>query len=302
MQNIGLGAIESKKDKRTVNHSQMTTMATTLPISGGVHYLPADIEMQSKVGICTAISLTQNAEKALGKKFSADFQYLLQKKYYDGNWMEGSSILNALKVGTKYGFLPEELWTFTTQADRDLPYPQYMAKLQAVSDADIQKLLLQCTDKLTGYAQLGTDPQSLSQGINSSRSGILCMYIVGSEWWTAPDGRISWSPADINPLRKYTQETVVSGHSIIGSYYDYSSYNDVKLANTWSVAWNVSGIGDVDVKNYPPREAWIPYYQLTPAQTLQLQNNLKQQISILQQIITILKELISRSATKLGLK
>jgi len=67
-------------------------LATPL-IKGGFNYLPTDILDQKNVGICTAISHIQNRNKANGKTYSADFQYLLQKKFYDMNWTEGSSFL-----------------------------------------------------------------------------------------------------------------------------------------------------------------------------------------------------------------
>lgn len=204
MNPFGTGANESPQDDRHWKHE--TTMAVPL-VSGGYDYLPADIEHQHIVGICTAISLIQNAQKALGRKYSSDFQYLLQKKYIDGNWIEGSSIFAALKVGKTYGFLPLELFTWVTEEDRKLPYPQYIAKLQAIPNAEIIRLLLLCADKLSGYAMLGTDAQSVAKGILDSRSGVLCRYDVSENWWSP-----SWAQKDIDPLKKSINN--VSGHAI----------------------------------------------------------------------------------------
>jgi hypothetical protein len=69
------GAKPSPYDIRTFAY-----VPSGIPVSGGTRYTPKDIEHQHKVGICTAISTTQNARKALGKKFSSEFQYLMQKK------------------------------------------------------------------------------------------------------------------------------------------------------------------------------------------------------------------------------
>ena len=66
---ISFGANESKKDYRTIVHDSTLSVPFT---KGGVDYAPSDIENQRSVGICTAISLIQNAEKALGKKFSPE--------------------------------------------------------------------------------------------------------------------------------------------------------------------------------------------------------------------------------------
>lgn len=293
MDKKGFGAIPSKKDRRTINHAGMKTLAAPYAPQGGYTYQPNEIEDQDKVGICTAISLTQNAKKAIGRPFSADFQYLLQKKYIDGSWDEGSSIFSALKVGKKYGFLPAELWTYTTQADRNLPYNQYIQKLQAVPDAEIQNLITQCSDyKLSGYAQVNIDPSSIAQAINSSKSGILMMFQVGDEWWTAPDGRVSWASADIDPLRP--PQVIVSGHAITNAAYNYISQTILKLANTWSAEWDIQGSATLLFDTYKPREAWIPYYGLNEQQIQELHNNLQQQIGLLQKVVALLLQLIGK--------
>lgn len=259
-QQFGFGAQESKKDYRTIPHDYVTAIPLT---SGGYQYDPTEIENQHKVGICTAISLVQNAEKALGKKYSFDFQYLLQKKFIDGDWYEGSSIFSALKVGKNYGFLPIEDFVYISEADRSLPYADYIAKLQAIPDTEIQRLITLCGDKLTGYAQIPQiSSQSLAQAILDSKSGILCRYSVGQEWWTAQDGRISWLPADINPLRPPKQ--VISGHAIGMPYFDYTKNLDQTLCNTWGPEWDKQGLADVIFDQYQPTEAWIPYYDFTP--------------------------------------
>lgn len=246
MNPFGTGAHESKQDPRTIVHSTMASPLT----KGGVHYNETDIEHQHKVGICTAISLTQNRAKANGKKYSADFQYLLQKKLYDLAWYEGSSIFHALKVGKNIGFLPLELWTHTTENDRLLPYDVYVAKLQAIPDTEIERLKLLCVDKIKGYASVDVNnPQAIAKAIDDSEAGILCRYECGDTWWMP-----SWNPSDINPLRKPTPAT--SGHAIGMTEFDYSSANMQKLANTWGTLWNLKGNADINWSNYAMTEAW----------------------------------------------
>lgn len=286
-----MGANKSAHDRRTVSHERMKTFTGAPLITGGHDYLPDEIEHQHNVGICTAISITQNAKKAIGRPFSADFQYLLQKKYYDLDWKEGSSIFSALKVGKNYGFLPAELWTLTTEADRSLPYDQYIAKLQSATDSYIQDLISECSDyKLTGYAQIDvTDLQAIAKAINDSRSGILCRYKVGKEWYTSIDGRTSWNPVDINPLRP--PQVVISGHAITGAKFDLTTNTDITLANTWGKTWNKQGLGDAMFNVYSPTEAWIPYYGLTEVQTEELKQKLIKRIGLLQQLISLWKQL-----------
>lgn len=248
------GANASEQDPRTVKHEDLAQASTPL-VSGGVPYLPADIEDQHNVGICTAISFIQNREKVNGKKYSPDFQYLLQKKYIDQAWFEGSSIFAALKVGKTYGLLPLELWTHTTEADRRLSYADYSAKLQAIPLEEILRLIALCTDKIAGYASVNvSDPQAIAKAVNESEAGILCRYGCQKNWWTSPTGQVSWQAKDINPLRPGPE---TSGHAITLNMFDYSSGTMQKLANTWGIYWNLQGSADINWDNYKMNEAWL---------------------------------------------
>lgn len=247
---FGLGAQKSKKDSRTIQYSDLAMGGAPLT-KGGYDYAPLDeILNQAKVGICTSISIVKLREKETGKKYSPDFLYLCQKKFLDGNWQEGSAILHAFKAGNKYGFLPISEWTWTTDADRNLIYPQYAAKLAAVPDDEIQRLLKLCMDKLPGYAWVNPlDSQALAKAIDASKAGIIVRYECGDTWWLP-----SWFPIDINPLRK--PKKVVSGHAIIMSKYDFTDGLYVWLVNSWSKRWNMLGLASVNLSTYGPTEAW----------------------------------------------
>ncbi len=255
---ISLGAHKSPIDPRTITHDSITRGGVPL-VKGGYTYATTEIEHQHTVGICTAISIIQNRQKVHGRKYSPEFQYLLQKKYYDPNWIEGSSLFSALKVGKKYGFLPIELFKdlngvpYATEADRFLPYPQYIAKLEAISEAEIQRLITLCVDKIFGYASVNVgDAQAIALAINQSEAGILCRIEVGSEWYTP-----SWFPQDINPIRPPTPATDQGGHAIIDASFDYSMVEKNTLANTWGTTWNMQGCGDILLDKYSPTEGWI---------------------------------------------
>lgn len=246
---ISTGAKVSPIDPRTILHGDLVTAVAPL-VKGGIVYGVENIEHQHNVGICTAISLVQNREKVNGRKYSPEFQYLLQKKYYDLDYEEGSSIFSALKVGKNYGFLPLELWTHTTEQDRYLPYNQYIQKLTIIPQTEIQRLVNLCVDKISGYASVDvSDPQAIARAINESEAGILCRYGCGSTWWLP-----SWLPQDINPLRRPIPET--SGHAIGMTMFDYSNGLMQKLANTWGINWNLQGNADINWSNYPMTEAW----------------------------------------------
>ena len=275
------GADKSKYDIRT-----FTYVPTTANFKGGTKYSPEDIEHQHRVGICTAISMTQNARKALGVKFNADFQYLLQKKYVDLNWLEGSSGFAAMKVarGTEDsngvflygGLLPESSWTFTTEEDRKLPYGEYIKKLQAIPEEDIKKLFeISKQYRIAGYAKVPVDRDLLSDAIDESKSGIIVRFNTGSEWWTPP----------IEPLR--APNPITSGHLITVSNYAGGSE---RVANTWGPAWADGGTAYFLLKDYSPTEAWIPYYNQLPPP---IEDQKQKRATIIGQIMDYLQKIIS---------
>lgn len=254
------GGLQSHYDARTIKHD----LAGQPLIKGGYDYAPNEIENQQKVGICTAISLVQNAQKVYSKKYSPDFQYLLQKKYYDKNWDEGSSIFNSLKVGKNYGFLPiGYMNTYVTELDRSSPYSEYIKKLRAIPESEITRLVSLCENKLTGYGEVDvSNSQNIAKAIDDSKSGVLCRYVAGDTWYTDINGNISWLSRDIDPLRKPVKD--LSGHAIGMISYDYTSGLMQTIANTWSPDWNTHGKGHMNYGNYQMTEAWIPYYDFTP--------------------------------------
>lgn len=247
---LGTGAGHSELDPRTVKHSPYD-QAVPL-VKGGAEYLPTEIEHQHSVGICTAISRVQMRQKQTGKKYSPDFQYLLQKKYYDLDWDEGSSPLHSNKVAKNFGFLPLSLWTHTTENDRYLPYTEYIAKLQVISDTEIARLVSLCVDKIAGYARVNiADAQAVAKAVIDSpkQSGLLCRYGCQKNWWTP-----SWLAKDIDPLRNGPE---TSGHQIILASFDYTVTFMQKLANTWGTTWCLQGSAHIDWGNYPMTEAWV---------------------------------------------
>lgn len=243
----GFATDVSPRDIRTFAY-----VPTTGHIVGGERYVPADIEHQHKVGICTGISHTQNARKATKRRWSADFQYLLQKLEYDKNWDEGSSIFTALKVAKNFGRLPEEHFTkWVTEADRKLPYPFYVKKLQAVPATEIERLKkIAAHYKIAAYARLPSiERDVLANAIDESKAGILARFEIGKEWWTKP----------IEPLR--IPKEVISGHAVTISNYNGNSF---RIANTWGVNWNGDGTAYFLLNQYRPTEAWIYYESETP--------------------------------------
>lgn len=255
-------------------------MAAMSPVKGGERYKPEDIEDQYSVGICTAISLTMNARKATGVRFSADFQYLLQKKFYDKNWNEGSSARSALHTAYTYGFLPAEDWKHTTEEQRRLPYSKYIALLKAIPDEEIERLLAIAAKHkhLSGYAPVPIDRDKLASAVDESQAGLIVRFVIGNEWFRQP----------IEPLRKAKRP--ISGHLITYSNYDGNSY---RVANSWGADWATDGTAYGSLLSYQPTEAWLPYYHTVPAYIEEKKEKLHtlqgELITLLQKVITLLK-------------
>jgi hypothetical protein len=247
MINKGMGALNSPIDVRTFTYTAQPTKANW---SGGKRWLVKDIDDQSKVGICTGMSLSKYATKVYKVKMSPEFQYLCQKKFYDMNWDEGSSAFHALKVGKDIGFLPESEWKFTKKKDRDLPYHEYVKKLQAVSDKDIEKLKKKAAKyKLLAYAYVAPERDLMANAIDNSEYGIITRYVLGNEWWTEP----------LQPLRP--AKNPVSGHLVTDTNYAGNSF---RIANHWGTDWADKGTAYRIHSQYKPTECWIPYFKKLP--------------------------------------
>ena len=288
------GALKSPLDVRTFSYPTKTYNKQ----KGGKRYDTADIENQSKVGICTAIHLTQNAKKATGIRYSADFQYLMQKKYFDANtsigWKEGSSIFHALKVAKGIGLLPEKDWKWTTQADRNLPYHEYIKKLQTVPENEIARLILIANKhKIKAYSSIPVTRDAMAAAIDNSKAGILARFLIGQEWWTDKNGNRTWEKNAIQPLRK--SKKVISGHAVIESNY---SGNSFRIANTWGPEWADLGTAYYLLREYSPTECWIVWYseeELPHEIIVQLESRASivgKILNLIQQIIRLVQKLI----------
>lgn len=258
-------------DKSKIELSTFVYEADKANYKGGKRYDAKDIEDQSRVGICTSISLTQQARKATGVKYSADFQYLLQKKYFDMDWTEGSSIFHALKAASKYGLLPEKYFKYKIK--RNQSYTKYIEQLKAIPEKDIQKLLKKCV-KIKGYQSVPVSRNHLANAIDESEAGILARFALGSEWWTAP----------IEPVRP--PKFVISGHAVTECNYTGNSF---RIANSWGDDWADKGTA-YHLTNYMPSEAWLVHYNTTSAV---LDKQLEQKDKTIGIISNLVKRLIS---------
>lgn len=282
------GALPSAKDIRTFSYSPL---GMKIPKKGGKRYLYTDIEDQSRVGICTAIHLTQNAGKAYGKKFSADFQYLCQKMFYDKNWNEGSSILAALWVAKNIGFLEEKDWKYTKQQDRRRGYEWYVDKLKNIPIDEIERLKekVKCstfsTYKVKAFASVPVERDFMASAIfEDNYSGILARFALGNEWWTKKTGGNTNDKKYIEPLRP--PQKVISGHAVTISNFDGGSF---RIANTWGNDWADNGTAYFLLKQYQPTECWRVWYQRIDGLPLEIEKQLAERGGLEGKLFNILE-------------
>lgn len=266
------GAEQSPYDIRTFTYAP-----TKASVKSGVRWEEKDIDDQKRVGICTAISLTMRAQKHFNIKFSPEFQYLCQKKFYDMNWYEGSSISHALKVGKNIGFLPIE--EFPT-VDRNLPYNEYVEKLKAIPDSEIERMkAIASKYKLKAYASVPISREYLANAIEEN-GALLQRFSLGKEWWTNP----------IQPLRP--PKNPISGHAVNSTN---TNGNSFRIANSWGTDWADKGTAYHLLDEYAPTEAWAVWFDEVPKEIKKQEDSRATTIGkimdLLQQVIVLLAKL-----------
>lgn len=262
------GAKASPYDIRT-----FTYIPTTANIKGGTRWEPVDIDNQHRVGICTGISLTMRAQKHFGIKFSADFQYLMQKRS-ENNWDEGSSISSALNIGKNVGFLPCNEFPVGIE-DRKLSYVQYIEKLKAIPESEIARFVgIASQYKLKAYASVPVTRDNIANAIDQT-GALLVRDVVGEEWWTG----------EIEPLR--SPKIIISGHALNETNYDGDSG---RKANSWGPEWGDKGTAYHKFSDYKPTEAWSVWFNEVPQVIV---DQIESRASIIGKILNYLQLIIA---------
>ena len=165
------------------------------------------------------------------------------------------------KIAQNYGCATES----TVLNDTTLSIPSYrdQAVLTPAAMAEASQY------KIPGYVPVSIDSYAIKQNI-ALYGGVAMLMKIGSEWWTAPDGSISWAQADIDPVRP--PQNVISGHEIVVSGWNASDL--MHLVNSWSTAWAQNGESDFIFGEWQPYiiEAWaiadVPVDVLKEVQSL----------------------------------
>lgn len=281
------GALPSPLDVRTFTYSGRDKATTKdLYIIGESWENTKYIEDQHSVGICTSISMTMKARKHYEMDFSDDFQYLLQKKFIDGNWNEGSSALSACKAGNKFGFLPQSEWTHTTINDRKLSYSRYISKLKAIPDEEINRLLkIAAKYKIEAYAKIAQNTEAMAAAIDENGS-VIARFVIGREWYSS-----TMNKDPEQPLRSPASPT--SGHLVNITKRHGDSY---RIANSWGTNWARGGTAWGLFTKSPmcrPTEMWQVWFADVPKEIEEQQQSKEELmgslLELLQRLVILLK-------------
>lgn len=285
------GAFPSDIDERDFPYKKILTQAGPLSPQFEIDYSGQEVLNQGKKGICTAISICQMVEKMYGIKLSYAFLYRVGKKFIDGNTTEGSAIRSMLKAAQKYGLPRYELAPY----DINQSYADFMNMPDFAPEVYADAL----KHKIGSYAPVPVEPVALMEAMSNTPYGLITRMEVGKEWYTAPDGRISWADKDIDPLRR--PQVVISGHAILNKGYDARTA-DIKFhdRNTWGATWADNGEAWFYFKEYAGffTEAWV----ISDVDAEEIKRLLQVKLSLTQQALDLAKQLLVKLLAKLNLK
>lgn len=259
----GTGAFPSPFDIRTFKYPPAQSVfakAPEAPRVAGKRWEAQYHFDQHSIGTCTATATAQLGSKLYGQEFSDDFQYLMQKKYYDVplypnlGWGEGSSAFHAIRVAREIGFLPKHHWTHTTEKDKKGTYAAYIKKLQAIPEEEIERLKgIAMLYKIKAFAGTsGVDRDTLARAIDESEAGLIVRFDLGREWYYGRNGKRTNDKEQLEPLRP--PKKVISGHMVVMTNTVGDSF---RISNTWGQDWCDEGTAYHLHREYRPTEAWI---------------------------------------------
>ena len=241
-----LGALPSEPDYRDRKDA---ALAAPRPSSFKADLGPVEVFDQEKIGICTSSIVTYVEwlywkKTGVYTKLSRRFVYSVGKNLIDQAMFEGSSLRTMLKVVYDYGVPPETVFPSAVNGMSHAVYTD----INAIPAAAWKEALKY---RIGSYISVPVDKESFLNGLY--KYGLLYTRVeLGKEWWTAPDGTVTWDPSRIMPLRKPAE--IVSGHAI--THHSHTPLGHNELRNSWGVEWGALGDGWHNFDNYPVTEAW----------------------------------------------
>ncbi len=254
---IGLGGLTSPRDYRddiATASMAATLSAVTLPASYGTDLTPlGPVLMQAKEPACVSHSVALMLKLYFYRKtgvvhnFSPRFLDTLVKRFDGQDRATGGTFPRlVMKMAVQYGCATED----ALPNDTTLPVLEYRddSKLTPAVFANAAQF------KLPGYIKVPNDLQSTRASI-LLYGCISTLFEVGKELYTAPDGTVTWSDAQIDPMR--TPAVIESGHQMTPKAW-HDNFNVVR--NSWSEAWANHGEAGYNVADWAPFtiEQWAP--------------------------------------------
>lgn len=151
----------------------------------------------------------------------------------------GTSLLNALKSAQKQGISESQYFTDDHSLD-ETTFSTTIPPQPAINNA--------ATHTIKSYAFLSDLSE---QGVKNAiyQNGVVIAGVkIDKNWWTAPNGQVSWQAQDILPIRIPTEVASTTGHCIV-----FYAYDDAFLYfwNSFSDEWGYSGHGWVGMDYLP---------------------------------------------------
>lgn len=204
---------------------------------------PFSVLMQALQEACVSHSAARNLQlywyKKTGKMIDFSPRFLHAYTSKGTQPTDGRDPRTIFQVLTDIGCCTEAL--LPNDVNLDLSTYSYAPITQAMLDEASQY-------KIPAYEFVNIDSYDLRHAIYHKGS-VSLLFKIGSEWWTAADGRESYAPADINPLR--APVAPVGGHEVTGEHWTTIE----GIENSWSIAWNEKGFGEYNLANYQPYQA-----------------------------------------------
>lgn len=280
---LNTGLLIQALDYRTIPYDATAPTPTVSPEALPAVYRTMEINlfkvlMQDQTPACVSNYMARAMQlywyKKTGKivNFSRRFIHTVTGVMEKSGPNDGRFVTDALKLGQNIGYATTSTFPDDTKNPDGtlISNADYMdpTKVSQAAYTEAQQY------KIPGYASVAIN-QALMRHAIYHYGSIGLSFAVGQEWWTAPDGRVSWAPADLEPNGSLRPPAVVvSGHQVTGEGWNNSTEEG---ENSWSDEWDKAGFFDYNLANYKPIQIFTIYdpavdwhpiiHQLPPANT-----------------------------------
>ena len=260
-------------DPRQHNLAAYTPIAAAPIVSYYPNLTGIPVWMQNALGACVghaagkAKQVMKFHEDGAAKitPFSARFLYALAKTLEgtagytnfaptasanDGTYPE-----LVAKVMQQFGVSLEDTCPNDTTLDADTyTFDRKMANIPAAALTEAAGF------KISNYAFADITEDAIKTAIQfagENKGGVFMLTDIDKNWWTAPDGTVSWAAKDLfthyGGLRLPTDAATLGGHETMPYAFDTINGRVALFDfNSWSEAWGNAGMGQLDLADWLP--------------------------------------------------